>query len=251
METIVDNTPVDIMDVKFDQLTSILVLGVRASGKSVLTRGIICNLISHYDYHKIIIFSETAHINGNYDGLVDKKNIYNPEQSDAIFDKLKKYAEKHKKDKEKKYIICVYDDLFAGKALKSLTMQYQLSRHYNITVILCVQHSKSFLGNRLIRTNSYHTFISKMSPMSLYGLYEDMITPFANFDEFMTFYKQNIASSYNFLHYMLKPPEGRPQDTIQVVHADYDQVNNASIAKPKTNKKQNAKKDLDIENEQQ
>ena len=98
------------MNVKFDQLTSILVLGVRASGKSVLTRGIICNLISNYDYHKIICFSETAHINGNYDGLVDKKNIYNPEQSDAIFEKLKKYAEKHKKDKEKKNIICVYDD---------------------------------------------------------------------------------------------------------------------------------------------
>lgn len=219
----------DILDVKLDQLTSILVLGVRNSGKSILTRGILINLIKNHEFHKLICFSETAGINGAYDGIIPKKNIYSPEQSDRIFSKLRKYAEKHKSEKNKKYIICVYDDIFAGKAIRSLTMQYQLSRHYNITCLLCIQHSKSFLGNRLIRTNTYETFISKLSPESLKGLYDDMITPFNSFEEFIQFYKKNIAGSYNFIHYTLNPPKGRPNDTIEIVKADIDVVNNTKV----------------------
>ena len=65
------------------------------------------------------------------------------------------------------------------------------------------------------------------------GYMRTVLLHFLTLMSFMSFYKQNIANTYNFLHYTLKPPDNDPTKTISVVHADYDEVSNASIVKQK------------------
>ena len=65
-----------------------------------------------YDYHSIILFSDTAAIetNGSFQFL-NKDLIFESKQIDEIIPKLLAYQQKFKMKKEKKYMIIVLDDI--------------------------------------------------------------------------------------------------------------------------------------------
>ena len=70
-----------------------MISGSRRSGKSILAVNIISRLLNEFDYHFIVLISETGHIdvNGSYKNIVDKKMIFTSDKMDEILTKIIKY----------------------------------------------------------------------------------------------------------------------------------------------------------------
>ena len=221
----------DMLDLKFHNvLTSIVILSMRETGKTLLCKSILINLISSGKFHKVLCFSKTAKYNKSYDNIIPSNNIFDIDDTDKIYKKIKQYQEKNmdKDGKPKKYFIFVYDDIpLKRQSYESVILQYQLGRHIGITTIICSQFDKLFTSP-LIKANSYEMFIGKLPRTSIEKLYYDIITPFDNFIDFYTFYKHNILDSYNFIRFSVKPE--KKNEYITLVKCDLETVTNAKVS---------------------
>ena len=70
-----DNKIYTIEELNIKQHSFIVIASKRASGKSILIRNLLKHLLNEYDYSTIIMFSETAHYNNDYD-FIDKNLIF-------------------------------------------------------------------------------------------------------------------------------------------------------------------------------
>ena len=83
-----------IEDLNINQNTMICIFSKSNSGKTVLIRNLLEYLFNKYDFHSIIMFSDTAQYDDDY-SFLNKKNIFT---SDQIESKLKKILQLQKKN---------------------------------------------------------------------------------------------------------------------------------------------------------
>ena len=99
-----------INDLELKQHTFILICSKRNSGKSVLCRHLIYYFVNKYNYDFIVLFSNTAGFNGDYDFL-ENNNIF---KFDKFEDKIKailKYQEDNRKKNKKVNGLILLDDI--------------------------------------------------------------------------------------------------------------------------------------------
>jgi hypothetical protein len=127
---------------------SMLVDGIRNSGKTYMMEKVLPILIEKNNISKTILISGTGKIQNNFK-FVDKKDRYEPSDMTDVINKLLNIQKRKAKETKKKppRIMLILDDVVAttsnGKKLrynKSLEFLYIGGRHYNIDIITLVQN---------------------------------------------------------------------------------------------------------------
>ena len=126
---------------------SVLVDGIRNSGKTYMMEKIIPDLIVNNGVNKVLLISGTGKIQDNFK-FVKKKDRYEPKDlSDVILKLLTIQKRKKEKDGQAPRIMLILDDVVAttsgGKSIrfnKELEFLYIGGRHYNIDIITLVQN---------------------------------------------------------------------------------------------------------------
>ncbi len=192
---------IDELDIK--QGAFILITSKRASGKSVLVRELIKNLLDKYEYSFMVLFSDTAKFNGDYD-FINNEFIFTTEDIENKLDKILKIQEKNVKAKKNINGLILLDDVKLHAKSKKLMDLSSMGRHFKLTCILSTQFPKQIVGT-IIRNNLDYLIYSDCGEISLKAIYESIHIPF-NFREFKEFTQKN-NHSYQFIMY-----DGRSQN---------------------------------------
>ena len=192
---------VDELDIK--QGAFILITSKRASGKSVLVRELVKTLFDKYEYDFIVLFSDTAKFNGDYD-FIKNEFIFTTDQIEEKLDKILKIQEKNVKGKKNVNGLILLDDVKLHSKSKKLMDLSSMGRHFKLTCILSTQFPKQIVGT-IIRNNLDYLIYSDCGDISLKAIYESIHIPF-NFKEFKEFTQEN-NHSYQFIMY-----DGRTQN---------------------------------------
>ena len=88
----------------------ILIVSKRNSGKTVLTKNLIYVLYQKYNYDSIILFSETAHFNTDYNFL-PKNCVFKFNKIEQQIKKILDYSANKRKLKKKFHILIILDDV--------------------------------------------------------------------------------------------------------------------------------------------
>ena len=141
----IDNTVNKIPKLKIN--TRSLIISKTMSGKSVLIRNLLYNLLNTYDISFIVLFSETAGLKcENEYEFIGKKNIM--EYSETKLKKIMKYQDKKITKTNKNYGIIIFDDITGdSKRFPQINKLFAQSRHLNITTLAGFQYSSSGLLN--------------------------------------------------------------------------------------------------------
>ncbi|CAM9636692.1 unnamed protein product, partial [Phaeothamnion confervicola] len=176
----------------------ILILGKRASGKSVL----ISDLLYHLNRAKvprIVVFSGTEASTGYYGQFVPDAFIF----STLDLDVLERIVENQKKlTADKKFgripadtdirLVLLLDDVgFDKKVLKSTTIREVLmnGRHHGIIFMLALQYSMDISPD--LRTNIDYVFSMRDNiPRNVAKLYENFFGVFETLQQFRTVFEQ-------------------------------------------------------------
>ena len=192
---------IDELDIK--QGAFILITSKRASGKSVLVRDLIKNLFDKFSYDFMVLFSDTAKFNGDYD-FIKSEFIFTTDEIEEKLDKILKIQEKNVKAKKNINGLILLDDVKLHAKSKKLMDLSSMGRHYKLTCILSTQFPKQIVGT-IIRNNLDYLIYSDCGEISLKAIYESIHIPY-NFKEFKEFTQAN-NHSYQFIMY-----DGRTQD---------------------------------------
>jgi hypothetical protein len=208
-----DTTVKDINDIDIKQHSFILICSKRASGKTVLNIDLIKNLLDKYEYDNVILFSQTAQFNKDYDFL-DRDLIFKCDDMDDKLSKILKIQERNIKNDKIVNLLIILDDVQLHKKSKLLIDLSTLGRHFKITCIASVQYPKTLI-NSSIRHNLDYIIFSDLGELALKAIYE-CIHIKMNFKEFQEFVNNN-NHNYQFIFY-----NGRTQnrnDRISVIKA--------------------------------
>ena len=96
-----------------------LLASKRCSGKSVLVRNIIKHLLDLYSYSAIILFSETAELNEDYN-FIDKCFIYKTNQIEEKLNKILKIQLNNIKKGKNINLLIILDDVQVHSRSKQL-----------------------------------------------------------------------------------------------------------------------------------
>jgi len=127
---------------------SILVDGIRNSGKTFMMEKVIPVLVQKNNISKTILISGTGKIQNNFK-FVKKNDRYEPSDMSDVISKLLMIQKRKAKENKKKppRVMLILDDVVAttsnGKRLrynKELEFLYIGGRHYNIDIITLVQN---------------------------------------------------------------------------------------------------------------
>ena len=209
------------LDIKIkNQFTTIQVVAMRNYGKSVLTTNLLVNLLKNDDFesfNKIIVFSKTSAITGQYKAFVKNKNVYQPDEAESVIENLIKEQKKRLAKKKKLLnVIVVFDDVPLGHRIDVVNDLFAMGRHYHICLIFLAQYSQTFATNPLVRGNTFHYFIGEIQSTPLEVLFSNMRTRFKKFKDFEEYYDANIKKPL-FLWYSL---EDEPEDRVKIVEAE-------------------------------
>jgi hypothetical protein len=94
------------------------------------------NLCENHEINNIILFSETAHYEKEWN-FINKNYIIDGINEDKI-DKIIKLQQKNTKNNKNIKLIFVFDDVPVNDKSKQLIKLFCQSRHYNVTVIVSV-----------------------------------------------------------------------------------------------------------------
>ena len=139
---------------------SMCIISRRNCGKTHMMQYLADNLLQNKLIDLCILFSETAHLSGDFSEILDKKQILNNFNETSI-NKIIKYQEKVK-SKGKQCLIIIDDSISCvDKHFQSLINKlFSKGRHWNISIVLINQYICG--GERGIRTletvSHLHTF---------------------------------------------------------------------------------------------
>jgi hypothetical protein len=119
----------------------ILITSKRNSGKSVMIRNFIKYLFDKFEYSFIILFSDTAKFNGDYD-FIDQNFIFTTDLIEEKLDKILKIQEKNVKNKKDINGLIILDDVKLHARSKKLMDLSSMGRHFKLTCILSTQFPK-------------------------------------------------------------------------------------------------------------
>jgi len=204
MEEYYDTNVQDIEDLDIKLHSFIVIASKRASGKTILCKNIIKNLIDNNDIHHILIYSKTCQFNGDYD-FIDKKYMYDYENCEEHIKNVMNYQkEKIKKNnisknpKNIENILMIFDDVNVTKKNYELINLSTLARHFKITVILSIQYPKGLLSSS-IRGNINYLFFNDLNYEAEDAILKSVHIPF-KYNEFHKFIDEH-NSDYQFIMY--------------------------------------------------
>lgn len=132
---------------KIPEYASIVLAGKRRSGKGVLTRDLVKNVLSRRKIRNAYLFSPTANIAQNPMNFIPEDNRYLELDLEVIETIMKKQEELIKDDPKGNHSILVLVDDVVGsinnKQKAALNKIFILGRHLQIYLIYCVQSIKN------------------------------------------------------------------------------------------------------------
>ena len=182
----------------------IVIASKRNSGKTCLTKNLLKYLLDEFEYSWMVIFSDTASFNGDYDGIFEKEFMYRSEDLDKKVEKILSIQEKNIKNKKGVNGLILLDDVKVYKKSKILIDLSTKSRHYKITVICSVQYCKELISSS-IRSNIDYLFFSDLNEQALMACYQSIHIPY-NFRTFQRYVDDN-NTNYQFIFYNSKEPD--------------------------------------------
>ena len=174
-----------------------LVASKRCSGKSVLVRNMVKHLLDLHEYNAIILFSETAELNEDYN-FIEKSFIYKTSQIEEKLNKILKIQLNNIKKGKKVQLLIILDDVQVHAKSKELVNLSTMSRHYHITVILSLQYPKTLCSSS-IRNNLDTVFFSDLGETALHAVYDSIHLQF-NFKAFQKYVNEN-NHDFQFIMY--------------------------------------------------
>ena len=176
----------------------------RNSGKTVLNKNLLKYLLDTYDYQFMVLFSDTAHFNRDYEDIFDKDFIYKSDQLDDKIEKILKIQERNISRNNIIHGLIVLDDVKIYKKSKLLIDLSTKARHFKLTVICSVQYCKELISSS-IRSNIDYVFFSDMNENALMAIYQSIHLK-ENFKTFQKFVDDN-NTNYQFIFYNSKEPD--------------------------------------------
>jgi len=128
---------------------SMIISAPRRSGKTHLIRDILFKMGQYCKWDLIILYSETALFNVDYDYISDKFKFdhYDSEHLEKIINQqshnMIKYKKQKMKGKQPPKILIILDDCISGNKIlydENIAKLYTLGRHLKISVIFLTQH---------------------------------------------------------------------------------------------------------------
>ena len=179
------------------QHSFIVICSKRCSGKSVLVKNLVKDMLDKYEYDLILIFSETAHLQDDFN-FIAPEQMFRTDDLEEKIHKILKIQEKNIKGKKKVNLLIILDDVKLHNKSKQLINLSSLGRHFLITVIMSVQFCKN-LCNSTIRGNVDYWIFSDLSEIGLRAIYESIHIPlsYRQFDEFVNEHNHD----YQFIMY--------------------------------------------------
>jgi hypothetical protein len=171
----------------------------RHGGKTVCCLRLLHDLIETYPIHHIVVYSETAKLNGSYRQFVSDRSIVGVSKMDESISKILKYQSQQPKNKRETWII-VLDDIPLNKLSPQLGMLASAGRHYNLCVIICCQYSKN-LVSPIVRNNTDIYMLGEISKTAAQPIYDNFVSRFHTFQEFYDFYSEQMKNDYTFVCY--------------------------------------------------
>ena len=214
-----NNQVISVDDLDLQQNCMICIASKRMSGKSVLTRNLIKLLFDKHEYEFILLFSDTARFNEDYNFL-DRRLIYTSDQIDDKVEKLLKIQEKNIKGKKIIHGLLILDDVKTYARSKQLIRLSTTGRHFKLSVIASVQYCKELISSS-IRSNIDYFFWSDLNENALRSVYESIHVPM-NFKTFQKFVDEN-NTNYQFLLYDSK--EKDKKNRLKIIRAtEYENI---------------------------
>ena len=154
----------------------------------------------------MVIFSDTAQFNGDYDNIFEKEFMYKSDELDSKIEKILSIQEKHikKNNKDIPHGLIVLDDVKVYNRNKMLCNLAIKSRDFKITTICSVQYCKELISSS-IRSNVDYCFFSDMNENAIQSIYHSIHVPF-NFKTFKKFVDDN-NTNFQFIFYNSKEPD--------------------------------------------
>ena len=184
----------------FSEPNLIVMCGKSKSGKSYLLRSLLTLACKKGLFSFGLVFCQTK-FNDGYNFLPDKYVIagYNEEVLKKYLKKLEEYQQRTRKKPPHSFVI--FDDIM-GSVKNSDVFKKFIStyRHYNITVLICVQYVSGL--NTLGREQISYAFIFPQSTSrSIKLLYDAIGGEFESEKDFSHFLKKQTKEQYMSLFY--------------------------------------------------
>ena len=124
-----------IEELDFKQHSFFLITSKRNSGKSFLVKNLIKILFDKYEYSFVVLFSDTAKFNEDYNFL-DQNFIFTTDMIEEKLYKILKIQEKNVKAKKNINGLILLDDVKLHAKSKKLMDLSSMGRHFKLTCIL-------------------------------------------------------------------------------------------------------------------
>ena len=179
---------------------SMTIVSRRNCGKTHLMEYLTDNFLQNKLFDYVILFSETAHLSGDFSDILDKKCILSDFNEESI-DKICKFQEKQKKLKKEKQALIIIDDSIScvGHSFQKLVNKlFSKGRHWNISIVLINQYIKNVVST-VVRSNIDYLLYSVNSTTVLEYLYELVIYD-GNKKDFVK-WSQDNTKDFQFIMY--------------------------------------------------
>jgi hypothetical protein len=151
---------------------AMVVASKRNSGKTMFVSQLIQALVKTKKVYVPIVYSNTAHLNGDYSFL--PKGLVRPFQPEALKAMLDKQASLPKPDR--KPVLLVLDDILGDERAtgnKEILYAYAMGRHINVHPVLISQTANRVL-TPAIRNNADYFVLSRLNRQQLGEVWESI-----------------------------------------------------------------------------
>ena len=208
-------TPTELLDL-FPKFVTLALIGVRNSGKSMITQQILKAVIKKQTVDIVIVMSGSAQLNSDYDFLPPGALM---NFDDALLKKMWSKQVKDKKEGVEKRLFLVFDDCLTDKgAIRNEIIQriWVQGRHVSISSAILSQYP-AYITSPIILGNSDLLLYSKLNRTALERIYES--TTGLTKKEFIELSEAVAGVNYTFMvmnNYCKSP---LPEDYLTYVRA--------------------------------
>ena len=193
---------------------AMVIASKRNTGKTLMVSQLIKELVRSNKVHVPLVYSNTAHLNGDYDFL--PKGLVRPFQTSNLKMVMEKQSRFPKP--ERKPLLIVFDDVLGDESAqgnKDILYCYAMGRHINIHPILISQTANRVLTPP-IRNNADYFVLSRLNRQQLGEVWESI----TNMDkkEFVSFVEL-ANKNYTFVVVDNTGHSNEPEDFLKLVRA--------------------------------
>jgi len=191
--------PLQIENLNIPKYAFIVLAGKRRAGKSILCRHLVKHICDVDNIDCVIVFSNTAKFNGDYDFL-GKKCIFEYKDAESKIEKIIEYQKKKKlAKKEVPTQIIELDDITIHKKNYKIIDLASYGRHINLYILLSTQYPKDCVGPS-IRNNLDMIFFNDLNKNGIEAIYHAMHTNF-KLDNLINFVEYCNDGQHAFICY--------------------------------------------------